>query len=154
MPDADRRRKWAAATVAAVLLAGAAAATFATVDGTTSRRSGAGTPVALTGTYGAEPGPSPLRYQWIGRMAELRIDVKQPIWLGFRAQSLRRARALTVSGGGFSATVGVGTADRAFLIGPVPHGARTLRVTPSPGPVRASPRDPRMLAVFVSDFSA
>lgn len=154
MPDADRRRKWAAATVAAVLLAGAAAATFATVDGTTSRRSGAGTPVALTGTYGAEPGPSPLRYQWIGRMAELRIDVKQPIWLGFRAQSLRRARGLTVSGGGFSATVGVGTADRAFLIGPVPHGAGTLRVTPSPGPVRASPRDPRMLAVFVSDFSA
>jgi len=103
----------------------------------------------VRGAYQPERGPFGLPWVWLSDQGSLAVQNASGRigYVGVLATSLRRPRAVRIGG---SPQRFIGTAPRAYLIGPfrLISGAISIRV--SPGADRVSPADPRRTSVFLS----
>jgi hypothetical protein len=108
---------------------------------------------AVDGVFPRELGPDGLGWQWIGHAASIRLAGASPVWVAFRALSLRLSRMLTFrDSAGQQRTVHIGTRPKVYLVGPLTNGI--VRLTPTPGGLVASRRDRRPLSIFLSMLRA
>jgi hypothetical protein len=106
-------------------------------------------PPSLTGAFPTEPGPDRLGWQWVRDTASIGINASGPVWLAFRARSLRVSRTLTVvSPRGRKLSTQIGPTPRIYVIGPVAQGISQIRTRPASAV--ATVRDRRHVSVALS----
>jgi len=120
----------------------------------------------LISSSGVEPGFADLGWQWMGDNARIALQAAQkPVWIGFRAVSLNRARDLAVAVPGAAAFHVLIPAyhrhdplrlilSHTFEFGPIafPPPATSLALTAFPPAERPSTRDKRRLSLFLSSL--
>lgn len=149
-------RRWGAPIGMVVLAAAAFAAAWATSsqDSPEDQSERPAARLELSGTFPGEQGPDALTWMWMGDFAVVDVTGHGRFWLGFRALSIKRPRALVLSRSGRKTLqVMVGTAPRTHLVGPIEvSGHEAIGLRPRPPASTASGRDRRELSVFLSSL--